>query len=189
MTPTMTTPDITEIDLDAVEVDATDRREELREQQARLSLPALCDPEAASELANVQSELRAAELAIEQVAMAREERERREVEAAEQAEQAARDVAAREAEKRTKRLRALAKGLDETAQSYAAQLAEFHGVFEERKDFLVAARLREYGHGGSATGSLVASFAFHLDAAGAGGILPLVPGNYGPQRPLSNMEV
>jgi hypothetical protein len=80
-----TTLDIAQ--LDRLASDAQGRLAELETDEARLSLDALTDEDAARELKNVQSERASALAAIRQAEMARAERDRREIEAAEAAEQ------------------------------------------------------------------------------------------------------
>lgn len=159
--------------------DTHSRLEELREREARLSIGALSDQGAASELAAVVTARRAIEHAEE---LAPIERERCEREAAEKAE-AKRIAAARaEAETLGQQLAAEAENMDDVAATFAAAVAAYGGIYQRRKEAQQAAGDRPWGQGGRPLG-IGAALRFQLTSASALAFLDVRDGC--PDRPLT----
>jgi hypothetical protein len=121
-----------DVDLGRLEDDAKARIAELEQQERRLALDALSDPELAAELASVQSERAAAEAQIRQAAMALEEIERREAQARADAEEAEREARLDRARKLEPRIEAAAKTFNERLVEGMVALREYHDLVVEQ---------------------------------------------------------
>jgi hypothetical protein len=128
-------------DLDAIEVDAEQRLSELREQHQRAAPEALTDPKVAAEVADIESQIAAAQAVIHRVKIARTEQDHRAREAASQAAAEARAKAAREARKLDGKLAEVARRFDEAADALASSMAEHRKLAERRAKLLHAAGL------------------------------------------------
>jgi hypothetical protein len=124
MTATMTERKSTPLlDLDVRASDLIARREQLREQQARIAPEAVSDDRAAQEEADVVSQIVAVDRELDRIALARTEIDRREQEAQRQAKEKAIAAAARRAAKSQERVRPSREAIDSTALAYAKALA------------------------------------------------------------------
>jgi hypothetical protein len=156
----------TDINIETVANEARERLIELREQRRRLSLDALGgDAQQQQALADVESQIAAAERQLEQAGLAGEEQTRREREAAEQAAQTAREQAARRAAK-------LQGQLPKSEQSIDAAMATLAGALAAHEDLTrrLAHELRDAGHDRPRVAleqrRAQLAFAYHLGAAG-----------------------
>jgi len=131
MTATATTDKQESPDLDALAHDTQARLEELHEQWGRLSLDALTDEPAASELAAVQSEIASAERLLEQARLAGDERERRKQEAQRAAEEKRRAEAQRRAERLEGELRKTARAVDQGAVMFGNAVVGYLAAQDE----------------------------------------------------------
>lgn len=109
----------------AMETDARRRIGELEQEEARLALDALSDPQLAAELRDVQSERRAAEDTLRQAELARAEHERRAQQAAAEAEAARKGRELAQARKLAASYREDAAKVDEACAAYCRALKAF----------------------------------------------------------------
>jgi hypothetical protein len=173
-------------DLDAIEEDARRRIGELTEARGRLSLDAIGDEAARQELANVESELAAAEGELQRVELARTEFGRREQEAQHQVEEKRQRAAQRRADTLERELAKDAAAVDEGAQLFATALAAF--IAREGE---LQRELRLAGNGPSVVHTSSSRFEAALkNALGNAGVpgaidLPPTPGVPGPLAPTA----
>ena len=122
--------------------DAERRLPELRLERQRLSLDAASDPQLAAELAEVESEVRNCELALERATLAAVERGRRDAESRDRAEAEAREAALQQARSLQSERERAARGIDSGARRLAAALADYDRICREQDVALAAADRR-----------------------------------------------
>jgi hypothetical protein len=122
-----TTETPTELDFDALAADAEQRLAELRQQEERLSLPALEDPAGAEahELRSIREEITSKVELLEQSRAAGRVKAQREQEAAQQAEEKRLAAAQRKVDVAERDLAKAARALDEGMEAFAVALASY----------------------------------------------------------------
>jgi hypothetical protein len=123
-----TAPDTTTteaIDLDALRASAEARLEQLREQAQRLSPESFTDDKIAAELADVESEMAAAQTAVDRIDRAHTEEERRAVQGEADAEKARRKQAMVEAGEWDAKKHEAAVAFDQHAKALAEDLSAY----------------------------------------------------------------
>ena len=133
----MTTAAVTQSEsVEALAADARRRIQELAEARQRLASDAISDEDARQELANVESELAAADAELERMSLARAEGERRDVEARERAEAKRRAAALECARTLQSQREAAALKVDRGAKALAEALTELDRVCGEQAEQL-----------------------------------------------------
>jgi len=137
---TATTTKTPDIDIEALTSEAQARLVELREQRRRLSLDALSgDAQQQQALADVESQIAAAERQLEQAGLASEEQARRQREAEEEAAQTAREQAERRSAKLRGQLPKSLTAIDDAMATLASALAAHEDLTRRLAEDLRAA--------------------------------------------------
>jgi len=177
-------PEVAPDELTLLATDAERRLVELREQQQRLSLDALTDEDARQELANVESEISAADAELARIPLAREERQRRDAEAQAQAEAEALSKARERERKLRRQLQEAGRRCDEAMAAAAEAIATYSDVFLTHHESAVASGERPWGRGGSPSPAIAGAMRHHLARAGSGRMVNLA--DPAPERPLAS---
>ncbi|MDQ6803638.1 MAG: hypothetical protein M3065_01445 [Actinomycetota bacterium] len=120
------------VDLDAIQASAERRVAELRERQQGLSLDALGDSKAATELVKLERDLADAEGQLARVGLARTERQRRETQARQQAEADRRQAALERARELQTERELQARRIDASAKAFAEAIVIYDSLCVEQ---------------------------------------------------------
>jgi hypothetical protein len=118
-------------DPEALAREAHQRLVQLREQESRLSLDSLTDPDARARLDEVETGIASCELELRRAALAETERERREEEAKAQAEEARKAKLVAQADRLSARLPAAAQAVDHAAAQLARAVKAHHTIAQD----------------------------------------------------------